>query len=660
MLKLPKIMKFDDLRSRLRSVTSLFSVAVASGVAVPAALLADDTTGADGSVSIRLLLEPSSPNGEDQPPAGKELVEDTEAAQKPAVPSIAPKSLVANAVEISQSLAVRQPVDGRTPQPEPLVLDLDADLESNQIADQTSARESTSGDGAERKIEALPIATPARRLFGRRSQEPAKQTAPQRVTRRPSHPGAEPAPLPPGHDVLSLESANGALPSATKSSRGTQSSQLHDVEQLDLQTNDQLKLIDSEPLAAKVIDLDALDEEVTSKSTRREDEDSGAECPGSPDGIRLHLDSRAEDIPLEQSEHPYDAPKAKSSEGPKRLEKLMEVDDEFTAREKAIHRGINDCLHYFIANPENVVRRGPWALMHATLPFGVEAEIIAGKRRVNAIGWMCFNGVCARQRMFQPTRTGFRTNLGPGVQGHEGQFLAILAQSQVSASYPLQIGKKRYTVQDLVRYEMATCREKSELTFKLIGLSHYLPQDAKWRDSRRRVWNLEKMVAEELAQPVIGAACGGTHRLMGLTYAVMQRQRDGLPMTGHWARAEKFLQDYIGYALTLQNPDGSFSTDWFEGRAFDRDAERGVQTTGHILEWLIYSLPDEHLRSPKIQAAVEYLIKTVGRNPSHDWPIGPRGHALRALALYNQRVFGAEVGQMAEHIARNRSTVKLR
>lgn len=387
--------------------------------------------------------------------------------------------------------------------------------------------------------------------------------------------------------------------------------------------------------------------------------ESKGECPGAPVGQPQGSAPQPEDIPLSQEEHPYDAPPATSvaQEEPSVADA---PGNRFTARELEIQAGINNCLAYFLEHPETVVRRGPWALMHAVLPFGVETDVIAGSRRVNAIGWMCYNGVCARQRMFQPTRSGFRTNVGPGVQGHEGQFLAILAQSRVPASYPIKISNRQYTVADLVRYEMATCREKSELTFKLIGLSYYLQPDQSWRDNRGRSWNLEKVVAEEMAQPVNGAACGGTHRLMGLSYAIIERQRRGGDITGNWALAEGYLNDYINYTMSLQNPDGSFSTNWFEGRGNQPDVERKVQTTGHMLEWLIYTLPDEHLRSPRIQQSVEYLLNTVGAQPTRDWPIGPRGHALRALALYNQRVFGAEVGKLRTHLTARQAAAPLR
>lgn len=366
--------------------------------------------------------------------------------------------------------------------------------------------------------------------------------------------------------------------------------------------------------------------------------------PGDPgDDEVAPLPAQPGDLPLVQESHPFDAPAAQATKEETRFSKSKKLSD-LSETEQDRNRRITEVLEYFKTHQENVVRRGPWALMHTILPYGVDTEIIAGKQKVNAIGWLCHNGISAKQRMFQPTQTGFRTNVGPGVQGHEGQFLAILAQSHVHRDYPIQIGNKKYTVNDLIKYEMATCREKTELTFKLIGFAHYLEPNQTWKDNRGRPWSIEKLVAEELAQPINGEACGGTHRLMGLTCAVVSRQEAGLPMTGHFERAEKFLNSFIEYTLTLQNPDGSFSTEWFERRGDEQNVDRKVQTTGHIAEWLIYTLPDDHLRSAEVERAVDFLLNTIGKNPSKDWAIGPRGHSLRALDLYQKRVFkGQEI-----------------
>jgi hypothetical protein len=103
-------------------------------------------------------------------------------------------------------------------------------------------------------------------------------------------------------------------------------------------------------------------------------------------------------------------------------------------------------------------------------------------------------------------------------------------------------------------------------------------------------------VREELEQPIRGAACGGTHRLSGLSLVVKTRQRRGEPIDGEYQRAADFVKKYQMYAFRLQNRDGSLSTSWFSGSGDDDDINRRIKTTGHILEWLCYSLSDEQLR----------------------------------------------------------------
>ena len=84
----------------------------------------------------------------------------------------------------------------------------------------------------------------------------------------------------------------------------------------------------------------------------------------------------------------------------------------------------------------------------------------------------------------------------------------------------------------------------------------------------------------------------------------------------------------------------------------DRDLDRKVQTTGHILEWLIYTLPPEHLRDPRIVASVGWLLSTLEQNANYKWEVGPKGHALRALILYDRFVFGGTVGGITTQVAR--------
>ena len=308
---------------------------------------------------------------------------------------------------------------------------------------------------------------------------------------------------------------------------------------------------------------------------------------------------------------------------------------------------LRQCLSIYFQRREIAAERSPWGVMHSLIAYGVDTEIVAQGRSVNAIGWLCWNGVCNGQRIFTTKRGRLGANVGPGFQGHDGQFLSMLAQSKVGRNYGLKVKGANFDVMDLVEYEQRTCRSGAELTFKLIGLSHYLPSDAEWENARGEVWDIPRLIEEELAQSVVDAACGGTHRIMGLSYAVYKRARRTEPFVGAWSRAKEYIEEFQDYTFTLQNRDASFSTNWFTGRGRDRDINRRMETTGHILEWLVFSLPQQELLQPRVTRAVDYLTELMLQNRDHDWEIGPRGHALHALALYDERVFGSKPGDRA-------------
>lgn len=324
---------------------------------------------------------------------------------------------------------------------------------------------------------------------------------------------------------------------------------------------------------------------------------------------------------------------------------------EMTPELEALRTKLRECLALYYFKPENVATRSPWGSMHAMIAYGVDTELIAGDKRVNAIGYLCYNGTCNGQRLFTLNNGKLHANIGPGVQGHPGQFLAMLAQSRVKTDFPILVDGKQFTVADLIQHEKDTCRPASELTFKLIAFSHYLKSDETWKSNDGQDWDIPRLIKEELKQTIHGAACGGTHRMTGFSYAVNKRAKRGEEFEGQWLRAKKFVEDYHTYTFTLQNPDGSFSTDWFVRRADYGDIARRLQTTGHITEWLACSLPKEQLTDPKMVKAVDYLATILIENPNQRWSIGPLGHGLHALAIYDERVFEGSPGKRAEQLA---------
>ena len=302
-------------------------------------------------------------------------------------------------------------------------------------------------------------------------------------------------------------------------------------------------------------------------------------------------------------------------------------------------------LTTYMRRPLNTVDNTPWEVMHGFIAFGIPTKVRVGGPRgdlVNAIGWMNMAGRCRGQVMLAALDDHFIAMKGFGVQGHAAQYLAILAQSRVAKESPISIGSKSFTVMDLIREEQKSCRSNTELTFALIGLAHYLPTDETWTSRDGKKWSLEKLVEEELEQPIRGAPCGGTHRLFGLAYGCQRRRHATGTLDGAYVRAEKFVRDYQLMTLTrLQNNDGSFSTEWFKYPA-DRkdDIDRKIQTTGHMLEFLVGSIDQESLYNSRVTRAVTFLANALLSDPKREWKIGPMCHALHALTIYQERVWG--------------------
>jgi hypothetical protein len=317
-----------------------------------------------------------------------------------------------------------------------------------------------------------------------------------------------------------------------------------------------------------------------------------------------------------------------------------------TVRFQRLRKAIDQTLATYRSRPLNTAQHTPWEVMHGFIAFGVPTQVRVGGPAgdlVSAIGWSNMGGKCRGQTMLT-TNGGRLVALKGyfGVQGHSAQYLAILAQCRVAASSPITVDGRQFTVADLIEEEKLACKPATELTFALIALAHYLPTDATWTSRDGERWSLARLVEEEIVQPIRGAPCGGTHRLFGLAYGCQRRLRLTGQLDGVYLRADRYVRDFQNFTLSkLRNSDGSFSTEWFKYAA-DRedDVDRKIQTTGHILEWLVSSLDQEQLYDPRVVAAAEFLCRTLAREPSREWKIGPLGHALHALNIYQERAWG--------------------
>jgi hypothetical protein len=235
--------------------------------------------------------------------------------------------------------------------------------------------------------------------------------------------------------------------------------------------------------------------------------------------------------------------------------------------------------------------------------------------------------------------------IGYGYQERPGEFLAMLAMSRVKPDYPVRIGKDTRTVADVIEAEKLGCRLNTDQSLKLIGLSYYV-DEPEWKNDLRDTWTIERLIQEELAQPVVTAPEGGLNRLLGLSYAVDRREKRNEPIDGQYARAKKYISDFQDFAFQLQNTDGSWGPQFLAARSDNRDLASQLRSTGRILEWLTLSLPNDKLNDARVAKAVENVARLLS-SQQYQWrvpslstrEIVSAGHALHALNMYDQRVF---------------------
>jgi hypothetical protein len=285
----------------------------------------------------------------------------------------------------------------------------------------------------------------------------------------------------------------------------------------------------------------------------------------------------------------------------------------------------------------------PWQIFHGILALRKDCQLRLDNQKVNAIEWLStaepqFN----RQPWMFITPHGAKfhpyNNIKYHFEGHPGQFLALLSESDLPLDHPIKVQGKIVTLQDVVNNSMKEVNSREEVTWVLWALQHYLKPDAAWVNQAGESWSIEKLVQIETAQPVVGAPCGGNHRLFALTRARDKYIQCGGRLRGVWLEADQKIQKHIEIARSLQNRDGSFSSDSYKGPNHTTDINNRFNTTGHTMEFLAISLPNARLQEPWVKNAVSVLSNELIYYQQNEIDAGPLFHTLDALILYRDRV----------------------
>lgn len=294
---------------------------------------------------------------------------------------------------------------------------------------------------------------------------------------------------------------------------------------------------------------------------------------------------------------------------------------------------------------------GFWTVFHGILGLGLNVTLQNPEtgQRVNALDYIASGGT-VRGLEFIPTKFGLdvrdvRTGALQFVaQGHQDQFIAEMAQWGIPADKKFVVNGREYTYMDFVRHAQMRAKVTSnqELSWAIVVIGQYLGTDLTWTNGDGEKLSYEDIVRYELNQSVETAACGGTHRLFGLTWAYYHHLRNGGKTTGVWQDVVKHTRKYQKLAKQYQNPDGSFSTSHFRDRGDAPDIKVRISSSGHILEWLALSLSDQELHETWVQEAVNALALMFLDVQDQDVDGGAMYHAVHGLLLYYARVYDAE------------------
>ena len=179
-----------------------------------------------------------------------------------------------------------------------------------------------------------------------------------------------------------------------------------------------------------------------------------------------------------------------------------------TRYQKQVQNKVRHVLKMYYKRPLNSRDHDPWEIMHGMLAYGVHSRILQDGPRgrpITAVGWLCYNRTCKNKTLLYVNNDNeLRARWGVGLQGHYGQFLAMLAQCRVTENYPIRVNNQQFLVDDLIAAEKKTCHAGEELSFKLISLMHYCPSDVVWLNERGSKWDIPRLIREELKQPVRG------------------------------------------------------------------------------------------------------------------------------------------------------------
>jgi hypothetical protein len=286
----------------------------------------------------------------------------------------------------------------------------------------------------------------------------------------------------------------------------------------------------------------------------------------------------------------------------------------------------------------------PWQIVHGMLAYRREYVIKQNGVKVNALDWVASGPVYKNQPWFEKMPYGAHAhpynNVPYAFQGHPNQFMAYMTMCDLPLDFKFRTSSgEMATISDFINGAKMEVNDREEVTWTLWFLSHYIEPDSQWINKDGQPWSIERLIQIENGKVVTSAACGGTHGLFALAYARNAYRETGRPLAGAWFEADQKVQRFVEEARANQNPDGTFSSNYFQGPGYSTDFVKRIGTTGHILEFVCVALPMSRLREEWVHRAAEALARDLIENKSASAECGALYHAVDGLTIYRSRMW---------------------
>jgi hypothetical protein len=318
--------------------------------------------------------------------------------------------------------------------------------------------------------------------------------------------------------------------------------------------------------------------------------------------------------------------------------------------DEELKRLIDEAIDFNAGRYMNSSDHAAWQIVHGILAYGRDLKIYVNSELVSALDHLLGGGEL-RGWAIKPGDHGVETILEVGSksgQGHEDQWLGYISQTGVSPDEPIVVAGKTFKFGELLTQAQWDAYEGMEASWTLMALSVYVPADTTWQAKDGQTWSVERMIEMEAKADLSASACGGSHRMSGIAMALNRRIDDGGEISGGWKTADDKVQECIAKCREHQQPDGTFSTNYWIRPSTSPDAALRLNTTGHQLEFLAIATNGQQLREPWIRQAAVALVKLLDETRELPVECGGLYHAIHGLEIYRDRMYGPRDTTLAE------------